>query len=127
MKRFLVNLVFKRYRTEVEDRFVADMFSEVPTELTENSMKFLLSGGTQFDRWMRMSSYALQRKLEQPNREVGRVAMAGLIFFKTLNVMIGRLSLGQKILPVEESVAEAANDVAKDLAGVDEFFKKKVG
>jgi len=124
MKKFLLNFVFRHYRTDIEDRFIDDVFGEVPKELTENSLKFLLSGGTSFDRWMRVSSYALQRKLKQPNKEVGQVATAGLIFFKTLDVMMSRLQAGQKLAPIEESMVEPKQNVEDDLRGVDEFFKR---
>jgi hypothetical protein len=126
MKKKFLKWVFGKYRVDIEDVFISDMFGDVPADLTENSLKFLLSGGTNFDKWMRVSSYALQRKLQQPNKDVGSVAVAGLIFFKTLAIMMSRLEQGKKLLPVDEQAITAQQDLEKDLRGVDEFFTKKV-
>ena len=124
MKKFLVNFVFKHYRKEIEDVFIADIFGEVPSKLNENSLKFLLTGGTEFSKWMRISSYSLQRKLQQPVKDGGSTYIGGLIFFKTLDVMMSRLQTGQRLLPVEDSAVEIPRKLEDNLAGVDEFFKR---
>ena len=125
MKKKILLWLFNKNRTQFEDFFIQDVFGDVPTELTENSMKFLLSGGTAFDKWMRVSSYSLQRKLKQPAKDNGAVYIGGLIFFKTLDIMISRLETGKRLLPIEETTVTPQVDVKDDLAGVDAFFNPK--
>lgn len=124
IKRTFIRWMFNKYRKQFEDLFIADVFDEVPHDLTQNSMQFLLSGGTNFDRWMRISSYVLQRKLEQPRKEGSGTFVGGLIFFQTLNIMMSRLQHGKIMQSPEEVEIIPDVDLDKSLEGVDEFFKR---
>ena len=124
MKKIL-RFLFNRYRSTFEDLFIEDIFGDIPPQLTENAMKFLLGGGTSFNKWMRLNSYNLQRKLQQSLKDNGSVYIGGLIFFKTLDTMIARLSMGQSITPVDEPPASSQIDLEQANRGVDEFFSNK--
>src|SRR5258708_34712091 len=113
--------IFKKYRREFDDLYIYDMFGEIPPEVTEGTLRFLLTGKKQLDRWLRWEAYVLQRKMQQPlKRAEGYVG--GLVFIQALVTMMNRMETEKRLFPSEGKVP-VVNDVAKDLAGVDEFFE----
>lgn len=119
--RYFLKVLFKKYRRTFDDFFIEDLIGDIPPEVSEGTLKFLATGKRQLDRWMRWEAYVLQRKLQQATKH-SEAYFGGLVFIQALATMLTRMENEKRLFP-DDTKTIAQNDVEKDIAGVDEFFK----
>ena len=119
----LVRWLFKHRRKEMEDLFIEDLIGDVPKEVSENALHFLVSGKKQLDPWLRWEAYVLQRKMIRPLK--GSEGYVGaLVFIQTLATIMNRLEQTKRLFPVDEH-GVPKNTAEESLRGVDEFFQNQ--
>jgi len=127
--RFLLRLLFKKYKDVFSDFFVEDLIGGVPKEVNENVLRFLRQGKDRFDEWVRWQSYVIQRRISQPVRNPD-IYHGFLLCLRTMQAMIKSydVSEGIKEKMGEETQSAPKFDLDKSLEAVQEFwsFGKKV-
>lgn len=115
----IIKFLFKKYRREFDSFYIEDMFGNIPREVTDNALKFMLTGKKDLDRWIRWQAYVCQRKLIEI--KTGGIYISTLVILKTLSTALARMETEKRLFPPDE--LEEVTTILDELKNVDEFEK----
>ena len=119
--KIILRWIFNKYRSDFDTFYVEDMFGEIPREVSENALNFMLTGKKQLDKFFRWNAYIIQKKLLRVNKH-SESYLGGLVFIQTLDTALARMDTEKRLFPADETIPKEQK-VEDALAGVDEFFQ----